>query len=107
MPLQDEKDAVVIEGEDDVAQYAALLEQQAQAQADMRAILTRPRYALPFLQPGRLVSVLTQPDPPASGASGAEAESDAATDRVQGSNTCFLTQVPCTGVFSVLYQNFP
>ena len=85
MPPQEERDAVVIEGEEDVAQYAALLEQQAQAQADMRAILTRPRFALPFLQPGRLVSVLTQPDPPAAAASPAEAGSDAATERVQGS----------------------
>ncbi|CAL8466224.1 g5760 [Coccomyxa elongata] len=79
--LEEERDAVIVEGEEDVAQYAALLEQQAQAQTDMRTVLTRPRYALPFLQPGRLVSVLTQPDPPAAAASAAEADSDAAIER--------------------------
>ncbi|EIE21291.1 antiviral helicase [Coccomyxa subellipsoidea C-169] len=54
--LQEERDAVVVEEEESVAQYAALLEQQVQCRGDMREIVTRPRYALPFLQPGRLTN---------------------------------------------------
>lgn len=73
---------MAIEGEKLVAQYAALLEQQTQSQADIREIITRPRYALPFLQPGRLVSVLTQPEAETAAAP-AEGDSEAANDRVR------------------------
>ncbi len=90
---------MTVEGEEDVAQYAALLEQQAQAQTDMRTILTRPRYALPFLQPGRLVSVLTQPDPLAAAASTAEANPDTASERV----LCLLsTSVASMGIHQLI-----
>jgi ATP-dependent RNA helicase DOB1 len=58
-----------------VSQYAALLEQQEQYRAEMRAIVTQPRYALPFLQPGRLVSVLTQP-PSLAPAGGVDGDGD-------------------------------
>ena len=74
----------MVEEEESVAQYAALLEQQVQCRGDMREIVTRPRYALPFLQPGRLVSVLTQPEAPAAAApADAGADADAASDRVR------------------------
>lgn len=77
---------MAIEGEESVAQYAALLEQQTQGQADIREIITRPRYALPFLQPGRLVSVLTQPEV-AAAAAPADGDSEAANDRVRTAAT--------------------
>lgn len=70
-----------IENEEGVLQYAALLEQQAQIRADLRSIITQPKHALPFLQPGRLVSVMPQPDAPA-----AAATADAASDRVRTSS---------------------
>jgi ATP-dependent RNA helicase DOB1 len=71
---------VQIENEEGVSQYAALLAQQAQIDADLRSIITQPKYALPFLQPGRLVSVMPQPDAPA-----AATAADAASDRVRTS----------------------
>lgn len=72
---QAERDSIVIKDEDEVSQYAALLQQQEVIRAELRAIITQPRYALPFLQPGRLVRVLTQPESssPQAGA-GASAE---------------------------------
>ena len=74
---QEERDSIGIEDEEAVEQYAALLEQQAAAREEMRAIVMQPRHALPFLQPGRLVRVRT-PDLDAgtagSGGEGAEGE---------------------------------
>ena len=39
-----------------VEEFLALLEQLAQLQAELRGNINAPQYALPFLQPGRLVS---------------------------------------------------
>ena len=75
--MQEERDSISIEDEDAVEQYAALLEQQAASRAEMRAIVMQPRHALPFLQPGRLVRVLTsglETGATSSGEEGAEQE---------------------------------
>jgi ATP-dependent RNA helicase DOB1 len=50
-----------------VAEYYALVAALEQARDAMKAIITRPEHALPFLQPGRLVRVV---DSTAGGASG-------------------------------------
>lgn len=39
--------------------YLELQQQLGQARRDMRAVVNQPRYILPFLQPGRLVSIAT------------------------------------------------
>ncbi len=58
---QAERDAVVVKDEEHVAQYYAAQRQLVAARAEVRAIVCAPRYALPFLQPGRLVRVLAAP----------------------------------------------
>ena len=60
--LQEERDAIVVAEEEAVAQYAALLEAAAAARATLRSMVMQPRHVLPFLQPGRLVRVLAQPE---------------------------------------------
>eukprot|EP00741_Cyanophora_paradoxa_P014004 tig00020723_g13518.t1 len=55
--LEAERDAVVVPGEETVAEYAAVLKQFADIAAEIREWTTKPLYALPFLQPGRLVRV--------------------------------------------------
>ena len=77
MAAQEEREGISIEDEEAVEQYAALLEQRAAARAEMRAIVMQPRHALPFLQPGRLVRVLTpaaEAGATSSGEGGAEGE---------------------------------
>ena len=61
--LEQERDAVHIEDEDSVENYAGLKEQLNKLRAARRAAITTPKAALPFLQPGRLVQVL----PPGAG----------------------------------------
>jgi hypothetical protein len=45
-----------------VVAYAALLQQASAARATARAASMAPAHALPFLQPGRLVRILTDRD---------------------------------------------
>lgn len=59
--MQDERDAVVVEDEAAVSEYAALAATRAEAASAARAVLTQPQHILPFLQPGRLVRVLLAP----------------------------------------------
>ena len=54
---QEERDAVKVGQEDQVASYLELQRQLAAAKAAMRAVVNQPRHILPFLQPGRLVNV--------------------------------------------------
>ncbi|KAK9804329.1 hypothetical protein WJX72_007219 [[Myrmecia] bisecta] len=72
---QAQYDSIVIEAEEQVAQYAGLLQQLERTRADLRAVVNSPKYCLPFLQPGRLVKLL---NPPAEDAAAelAEQESD-------------------------------
>ncbi|PSS02926.1 DExH-box ATP-dependent RNA helicase [Actinidia chinensis var. chinensis] len=55
--LEKERDSIVIEEEDSLENYYSLLEQFKSLKKDVRDIVFSPRYCLPFLQPGRLISV--------------------------------------------------
>lgn len=55
--LEKERDSIVIEEEDSLEKYYSLLEQYRSLRKDVRDIVFAPRYCLPFLQPGRLVSI--------------------------------------------------
>ncbi|KAK4257491.1 hypothetical protein QN277_007070 [Acacia crassicarpa] len=55
--LEEEKESIVIEEEDKLKDYYNLLEQYRLLNREVRDIVLSPRYCLPFLQPGRLVSL--------------------------------------------------
>ncbi|XP_022147197.1 DExH-box ATP-dependent RNA helicase DExH9 [Momordica charantia] len=55
--LEEERDSIVIEEEDSLKNYYDLLKQYKSLKKDIRDIVLSPRYCLPFLQPGRLVSI--------------------------------------------------
>ncbi|KAL0538167.1 hypothetical protein IC582_027169 [Cucumis melo] len=55
--LEEERDSIVIEEEDNLKNYYDLLNQYKSLKKDIRDIVLSPRYCLPFLQPGRLVSI--------------------------------------------------
>ncbi len=57
--MQAERDAIEIEDEEQVSEYAELQQQEAESRSLVRSMVMQPRYALPFLQPGRLARVLT------------------------------------------------
>lgn len=57
--LQAQHQALEVPDEPTTAQCALLLQQLRQHQAALRPLLTAPIYALPFVQPGRLVRVAT------------------------------------------------
>lgn len=59
---ESERDAIHIRDEAAVVAYAALLQQASAARATARAASMAPAHALPFLQPGRLVRILTDRD---------------------------------------------
>ncbi|GLC55868.1 hypothetical protein PLESTB_001037800 [Pleodorina starrii] len=84
--LETARDAVVVQDEQSVRQYYALLDQLVSLRASLRGLLNSPRVCLPFLQPGRLVRLLPQPselarplpdfnEPPPAGLAAAEASS--------------------------------
>lgn len=56
---QADRDAIKIEDEEQVSKYAELQQQEAESRSLIRSMVMQPRYALPFLQPGRLARVLT------------------------------------------------
>ena len=72
--MQAERDAIQIEDEEQVSEYAELQQQEAESRSLIRGMVMQPRYALPFLQPGRLARVLTSAEP----ASGVPLDADAA-----------------------------
>ncbi|PON66615.1 ATP-dependent RNA helicase Ski [Parasponia andersonii] len=55
--LELERDSIIIEEEDSLKNYYNLLKQYDSLKKDVRDILLSPRYCLPFLQCGRLVSI--------------------------------------------------
>ncbi len=60
--LQEEYDNTVIPDEITIAQFALLHQQLREQQIALRGCFTAPVYALPFIQPGRLVRVATSED---------------------------------------------
>lgn len=56
--LQEERESMIIEGEDSLKDYYSLLEQYKTLKKDVRDIVLSPKHCLPFLQPGRLVCIL-------------------------------------------------
>ncbi|KAM0791107.1 ATP-dependent RNA helicase mtr4 [Microbotryomycetes sp. NB124-2] len=55
--LDEERSSILISDEDNVADYYDLRQQLDILNKDLRDVLNHPTYALPFLQPGRLVRV--------------------------------------------------
>ncbi|KAK4406839.1 DExH-box ATP-dependent RNA helicase DExH9 [Sesamum angolense] len=55
--LEEERDSIVIEEEDSLENYYSLLQQYKDLKKDVRDLVFSPKYCLPFLQPGRLVSI--------------------------------------------------
>lgn len=56
--LEEERESMIIEGEDSLKDYYSLLEQYKTLKKDVRDIVLSPKHCLPFLQPGRLVCIL-------------------------------------------------
>ncbi|PKU80570.1 DEAD-box ATP-dependent RNA helicase ISE2, chloroplastic [Dendrobium catenatum] len=56
--LTRERDSIVIEEEDSLKDYFNLLQQYRSLKKDVHDIVFAPKYCLPYLQPGRLVSLL-------------------------------------------------
>lgn len=55
--LEEERASITIDGEDSLEDYYTLLQQYKDLKNDARSIVLAPKYCLPFLQPGRLVSI--------------------------------------------------
>lgn len=55
--LEAERDSIIIEDEDSLENYYSLLQQYKALKKDVRDIVFSPKHCLPFLQPGRLVSI--------------------------------------------------
>lgn len=56
-----------------MSEYAELQQQEAESRSLIRSMVMQPRYALPFLQPGRLARVLTSADPAPAGSDNTDA----------------------------------
>ncbi|ORX60926.1 antiviral helicase [Piromyces finnis] len=55
--LEDEKNAIKIENESEIAEYYEIRKQLNQYKRDKRTIMNNPQYILPYLQTGRLVRI--------------------------------------------------
>ncbi|EPS69767.1 hypothetical protein M569_04995 [Genlisea aurea] len=55
--LEKERDSIVLDEEDSLENYYSLIQQYRALLKDIRSVVMSPKYCLPFLQPGRLVSV--------------------------------------------------
>jgi len=55
--LEDEKNAIKIENESEIAEYYEIRKQLKQYKRDRRTIMNNPQYILPYLQTGRLVRI--------------------------------------------------
>lgn len=55
--LEIERDSIIIEEEDNLKNYYNLLQQSKSLKKDIHDIIFAPKYCLPFLQSGRLVSI--------------------------------------------------
>ncbi|KAJ3214758.1 ATP-dependent RNA helicase mtr4, partial [Clydaea vesicula] len=56
--LEDRKEKLMIDDEDQVARYYDLKQQLNQYVRDFRDVITNPNFCLPFLQPGRLFKIV-------------------------------------------------
>ncbi|KAI0036405.1 antiviral helicase [Vararia minispora EC-137] len=54
---EDKKASVVVPDEERVAEYYEFRQQLDQMSSDFKDVITHPNYALPFLQPGRLIKI--------------------------------------------------
>lgn len=54
---EEERDAIIVEDEDDIREYYELRQVLKEKGADFQAVITHPTYALPFLNAGRLVEI--------------------------------------------------
>lgn len=54
---EEERDAIKIEDEDDIAEYYDLRDQLKVLEGDFKSVITHPQYVLPFMQPGRMVEI--------------------------------------------------
>lgn len=61
--LRGQHDSLVVPNEAATAHYMSLLERYCEITDELRPVLSAPQHSLPFLQPGRLVRVLTEPHP--------------------------------------------
>lgn len=55
--LETERDSIIIEDEDSLEDYYSLLQQYKTLKREIRNTVFSPKNCLPFLQPGRLVSM--------------------------------------------------
>lgn len=55
--LEEKKAGFIVPEEDSISEYYNIRQQLDELGKDFRAVITHPTYALPFLQPGRLVTV--------------------------------------------------
>ncbi|KAK9750052.1 hypothetical protein RND81_02G169900 [Saponaria officinalis] len=55
--LEEEKNSIILEEEDNLKNYYSLIEQYKSLKKDVRDIVFTAKYCLPFLQPGRLVCI--------------------------------------------------
>ncbi|KAL8541877.1 hypothetical protein ACS0TY_002938 [Phlomoides rotata] len=55
--LEAERNSIIIEDEDSLENYYSLLQQYKALKKEVRDLVFSPKHCLPFLQPGRLVSV--------------------------------------------------
>ena len=56
--LEHEQTAIVINDEKQAMAYYRIRQQLEKLKKELHAYITRPKYCLPFLQPGRLVRVV-------------------------------------------------
>lgn len=59
--LEEERNSIVIEQEESLKNYYDLIQQYKDLKKDVHDIILSSRYSLPFLQPGRLVSIQCTP----------------------------------------------
>ncbi|CAN6448866.1 unnamed protein product [Victoria cruziana] len=55
--LEEERDSIVIDDEEEVKDYYSLLQQHRSLRNEIHDIILRPKYCLPFLRPGRLLRI--------------------------------------------------
>jgi ATP-dependent RNA helicase DOB1 len=55
--LEEKKAELVVPEEESISEYYEIRDQLDELGKDFRTVITHPTYALPFLQPGRLVTV--------------------------------------------------
>lgn len=59
--LEDMYNSIEIPNEDSVVTYYKIRQQLAKLAKDIEEFVHKPKYCLPFLQPGRLVKVISDP----------------------------------------------